>query len=84
MDGTHTHPARLSDMKGAAGFVIPDRYALDFVRLLREFDRAHEDCLINVCTDVRLPPDELRRTFARIAPEFPIIGVRGFDDPDAG
>lgn len=69
-------------MKGAAGFSITDRYALDFVQLLREFVRAHEGCLINHCTDVRLPPDKLRKTWTQIAPEFLVIGVRGFDDPD--
>jgi len=65
------------------GFLVPDQGALEFVRYIREFDASHQGCVFNLCTDVRLPPDELRRTFARIAPEFPLIGVRGYDDPDA-
>jgi hypothetical protein len=69
-------------MKGAMGFSIPDQGALEFVRYLREFDTSHQGCVFNLCTDVRLPPDKLHETFARIAPRYPVLGIKLDRDSD--
>ena len=51
----------------------------EFVRYIGEFNASHQGCASNLCADVRLPPDKLRRTFAEIAPDFPVIGIYDFD-----
>ena len=77
-----THHAR-SDMKAVIAVSCPDRWMLEFTQVIRWFDEQHEGCVFQVIGEHALPTDplELRRTFDRRAPGFPVVDPRrfGFD-----
>jgi hypothetical protein len=67
-------------MKLVLAASFSDLYALEFSRVINQSDGAHPGCTIQVISDPALPRD-LRPTFERIAPGFPIVDPRrfGFD-----
>jgi hypothetical protein len=70
-------------MKLVLASSFPDEYALEFSRFIHQFDAAHPGCTIQIIADAALPR-ELKPTFARIAPGFPVVDRRRFhrDDSD--
>lgn len=65
-------------MKAVIAPSLPNEFAAEFTHLIRQFDELHAGCTFQIVADSALPQD-LRPTFARLAPGFPVVDPRRFD-----